>query len=229
MTVVSSDDLVASIKRTTNIPLISHSTTTKLYDLYEAYLFGLTVDAAESIGLTVHFRVADGTPAKELVLRTSPSAISRQAAAARPQDLFTHAELRRSGKPMLEVHLGVYIQSSSTVSHEADVGVIDANEATHARATGTNPRASKTILMLEAKCYGTNLPLHIGREFLGLGEEFHRSKDILVANSPSRSVHSMLSHRKRRTHLDLIPASDEETLLKSAITIKLKDYLASHP
>jgi hypothetical protein len=221
--VVPASALVNAIRSSITIPIRSHSEFTPKYDLYEVYLFGLCVEAAESIGLDVSFRDTSGMPTKALLLRTSPSSIWSQA------QLFTHAALSFHGSARLEVHLGIYVRAGSGVSHEADIVVIEATEAARSRVQQNDPRINKSAVMIEAKFYSSNVRLRTGREFLGLVADFGGGSSIFVSSSPGGSVHRLLSYRGRSAHFELIPKSTQENELKSQIATKLRDYLARHP
>jgi hypothetical protein len=221
--IVPASALVNAIQSSLAIPIRSHSEHTPKYDLYEVYLFGLCVQAAESIGLHVSFRDTSGMSTKTMLLRTSPSSIWSQA------QLFTHAVLSLHGAARLEVHLGIYVKGSSGVSHEADIVVIEATEAARARVQQNDPRVNKAAVVIEAKFHSSNVRLRAGREFLGLVADLGGGSSIFVSSSPGISVHRLLSHRSRSAHFELIPDSTQENELKSQVATKLRDYLARHP
>lgn len=221
--VVSASTLVSAIRSSLTIPIRSHSALTPGYDLYEVYLFGLCIDAAKSIGMSVSFRDATGMPKGSLILRTSPSSIWSQA------QKFTHATLSWQGRERLEAHLGIYVKAGSGVSHEGDVVVISAAEAARARVQRNDPRVNQAAVVIEAKFYSSNVRLGTGREFLGLVTDLGGGPPIFVASSPGGSVHRLLSYRSKSAHFELIPESPQENELKSHIATKLRDYLARNP
>jgi hypothetical protein len=221
--IVPAGTLIDAIRSSLSIPIRSHSALTPGYDLYEVYLFGLCIEAAESIGMGIAFRDAAGARVSDLLLRTSPSSIWSQA------QNFTHATLSWYGHERLEAHLGIYVRAGSGVSHEADVAIIEATEAARARVQRNDPRVNKAAVLIEAKFYSSNVRLSTGREFLGLGTDFGASASIFVASSPGGSVHRLLSYRGRSAHFELIPESPRENELKSQVATKLRDYLARHP
>ena len=98
----------------------------------------------------------------DLLFRTSPGSISSKA------PLFTHALIRFSGKPELEVHIGIKIQGKSRVPHECDVVVLPTSEADTCHSTNAHPRHSSIVIAAECKYYYSNLPFRLSREFLGL-------------------------------------------------------------
>ena len=222
-TIVSASALINAIQSSLTIPIRSHSELTPGYDLYEVYLFGLCVQAAESIGMSVSFQDTAGMPTSALLLRTSPSSIWSQT------QRFTHAALLLHGSVRLEVHLGIYVRAGSGVSHEADVAVIEATEAARARVQQNDPRVNQAAVAIEAKFYSSNVRLRTGREFLGLAADFGGGSSIFVSSSPGGSVHRLLSYRNRSAHFELVPESTQESELKSQIATKLRDYLARHP
>jgi hypothetical protein len=222
-TTVLIDTLIRAIQSSLARPIRSHSASTAGYDLYEVYLFGLCVEAAESIGMTVSFEDTSGAPTNTLVLRTSPSVIWSQV------QQFTHASLSVNGTPRLEVHLGIYIRAGSGVSHEGDVVVIETTEAARARVEHIDPRVSQAAVVIEAKFHGSNIRLRTGREFLGLAVDLGSGPSIFVSSSSGTSVHRLLSYRNRSGHFELIPGSTQENELRSQIATKLRDYLARHP
>lgn len=221
--VVSASTLVSAIRSSLTIPIRSHSALTPGYDLYEVYLFGLCIDAARSIGMSVSFRDATGASRSSLILRTSPSSIWSQA------QRFTHAALSLQSRERLEVHLGIYVKAGSGVSHEADVVVIEATEAARARVQRNDPRVNRAAVVIEAKFYSSNVRLGTGREFLGLVTDLGGGPPIFVASSPGGSVHRLLSYRSKSAHFELIPESPQENELKFQIATKLRDYIARHP
>ncbi len=220
MTTVDATTLVSAIQSTLLVPVISHPLGAPKYDLYEAYLFGLCVEAARSIGLDVRHLDATGAVVTSLNLRKSPSAIST------PTQNFTHVELSADSRVRLEIHLGIYVRAGSGVSHEGDVVVLDAGEAARARALNTDPRVNKAALVIEAKFHASNIRLRTGREFLGLGVDLGSDTAVFVSSSPSTSVHRLLSYRKRPGHFELIPGAAQEAELRSRIATQLRDYLA---
>jgi hypothetical protein len=221
--IVTSSVLVNAIRSSLTVSVRSHSAATPGYDLYEVYLFGICIEAAESIGMTASFEDMQGDPVTELVLRTAPSTIWSDAQS------FTHASLSIEGSLRLEAHLGIYLRAGSGVSHEADIAVIEAGEAARARVRRDDPRSSLAAIIIEAKFYAANVRLRTGREFLGLSTDIGSGKPIFVSSSPGPSVHQLLSHRRRAGHFGLIPGSIQENELRSQIATRLRDYLARRP
>lgn len=219
MAVVTAAELVAAAHAALSVPILSHSIASKTYDLYEAYLFGVVVEAAESIGLAVRFESASGASVAGLVLRASPSTIW---SGAQP---FTHAVFIKNNAPVLEAHLGIYIFATSGLSHEADVVVLDAEEASRARALQQDPRASSAAVVVEAK-FHASLALRTGREYLGLTTDLGKTSPILATSAPGPSVHRLVSYRGRAGHFELIPGSVKEGEFRSQVATRIRDHLA---
>jgi hypothetical protein len=163
---IPSQQLVAAIQTLLgNVSLPGLSATSKHYDLFEAFLFGLVVDAARQVTTAndVWFErpSAPGTKTHVIQLRTSPGWMH-----SGPQ--FTHAVVQLTAQRLVEVHLGIYVAGRSKIPHEYDVAIVEQTEAERARLLGVPPRSAKVVLFIEAKHWSANLGLPIAREFLGL-------------------------------------------------------------
>ena len=163
----------------------------KYYDLYEAYLFALVVEAARVVApACVSFESGAGVPVRMLFCGTSPGRMD--GASARR---YTHAVVALGGDPGrdLEIHLGVYFAGTQRVPHECDIAVVLRPEGLRARGNGVYPRASQLKLAFEAKYREANLRLAVGREFLGLRSQLKRDCCISVTNSEGPKTARMLS------------------------------------
>jgi hypothetical protein len=179
------------------------STNSRICDLYEAYIFGLIIEAAKIEGAQVTHRNIDGSTLTEFTFRTSPGNISSQ---RRP---YSYAIIDFRDKPRLEVHLGVYVAGKSEVPHECDVAVIYSDEAeTCRRNMNVLPRHTKVLISVECKFYTTGIGIDLGRGFLGLYEEigFGYGSRYFVTNTSSRSVEKMLSSHKRQWGHEIVPS-----------------------
>jgi hypothetical protein len=183
------DDLRTRLATRVNLTV-----TDKYYDLYEAYLFALVVDAARTVVLTVGgsvtFEDGTGTTVRDVVLRTSPGRMDGPNATR-----YTHAVVHVDGSQTrdLEIHLGVYFAGSQRIPHECDIAVVLRAEGERARTNGVYPRASQLRLALEAKYRESSLRLAVGREFLGLRSQMRPDCSYLVTNSVGPKVARMLN------------------------------------
>lgn len=213
------EDLVAEIIRLLPDvqPLVSSSDDGS--DLYEAFLFGAVVSAAESEGAHIWFKDVHGQQQTQLTFRTSPGYISSR---AHP---YSHAELVFPNRPQLEVHLGVRVAGNSHVAHECDVSVIKKAEADRCRAVGALPRSTQLILALEAKFYTANLPLGLARAFLGLRTDLGNRDVRFVANISSPSIAALLAARSPASwHENVVP--DNTYKLDGALRQVFANYRA---
>jgi hypothetical protein len=170
-------------------------------DLFEAYLFGLVIQAAREEGAQVDYQDVHGNRPPQFVFRTSPGQIY---STAHP---YTHAILRFPAHASLEAHVGVRVIGKSGVLHECDVLVLDHAEAATCRADRIPPRTASVVLAVECKYYASDLPLHLGRAFMGLSSELKKDDCIFVSNTTSRSVERLLTNTKRLWEREVFPAS----------------------
>src|SRR5205823_490877 len=106
-----------------------------------------------------------------------------------------------------ELQNGLRVLGSSKVLHELDVCILDRNHADRCRRLGIDADSSAVRFLTECKYYGANLPLHLGREYLGLGSEFSLRVKTLVANKASPEVHTLVKRHRGTTHFHLTSAN----------------------
>ena len=141
-------------------------------DLYEAYIFGLVIQAARALRYAVAFHTAAGA-ATNFHLRRSPGRISSSNASG---PMFTHAELSIGTHPPLELHTGVFVVGRSKVPHEADVLLLPKGVADRCRAANVDPPSAAARLVVEAKYYTSPVNLGTARGFLGLSKDLSAKK-----------------------------------------------------
>ena len=95
----------------------SYTTASAANDVFEAYVWSLMIAAARGEGALVSFETVGGTPANQLVFRTSPGNIYSI------HNQYTHGILNfrvcndvTATCPELEVHIGVYVAGKSPSS-----------------------------------------------------------------------------------------------------------------
>jgi hypothetical protein len=192
----SNEELLDAIRELLGDNALPHaSVEDKGYDLYEAFLFGLVVRAARRVfgDAAVWYETPGvGQTSDVRRLRTSPGAIHTSA-----QHGYTHAVIQVDPDRQLEVHLGIYVAGSSNVPHEADIAVIEAGEAERARSERVEPRSNQLLIAIEAKYYADNLPLSLGREYVGLHADLGAKDRMLVSSSSAPRVMTLLAARLR--------------------------------
>ena len=172
-----------------------------VYDIFEAYVWALVIDAARNEGASIQYKNVAGGTTSSLVFRTSPGAIY---SVAKP---YTHAELNFQGCPGVEAHLGIFVSGDSGVPNECDVAVLYQTEADMCRRSQAHPRCRKLVLAVECKFYSTNLRVDLARSFLGLTEEIQKQDRFFVSNVSSRSVSKMLEKHKRDWETQVSPSN----------------------
>ena len=107
-------------------------------DLYEAYIWSLVVQAAQSLGAAISFWDVHGNRVRaDFVFRTSPGYIF---STARP---YSHALISFENCPDLEAHVGIFVVGKSKVAPECDVAVLFSDEAYTCRQQNAHPRSSQ--------------------------------------------------------------------------------------
>lgn len=170
-------------------------------DVYEAYLLSRVIEAAKLEGAVVRYGSASGKAPTHFVFRTSPGHIYSSA------KNYTHATLSFPNCPDLEVHLGIRIRGKSGVLHEADVAVVERDEAIYCRKVNVDPRSRRVIVAIEAKYYVTHLSLSLARSYLGLVSDLSCKEPIFVTNTSSASVSRLLAARGKNWEDDVLPDS----------------------
>jgi len=206
-------------------PAVPPSLTTQsaVSDLYEGYLFCVVLEAARNEGARVTLKSANGTPPNPFIFRTSPGYLGSQ------QHNYGFAEIAFRDCPVLEAHVSVRVAGHSNVLHECDVSVIDKGEADVCRRIGMRlaPRSARVLIAIEAKFYTTDLPLHLGRAFLGLVRDFSVDKTFFVFNGTATSVSRLLAHKKQNWEHQIEPARVTDVArLRNGIQSAFKDFVA---
>jgi len=197
------------------------STSSAISDLFEAYIFGLVVKAAQAEKGNVEYYDVHGSVATTFVFRTSPGQLF---SAAHP---YTYASIEFPGKELLEAHVGVRVAGKSTVLHELDVCVLTHAEATTSRLYHVPPRSRSLELAIECKYYTTNLALGLARSFIGLDTDLSTTECFFVSSNSSESVEALLTSRARKWDSKILPANSRNVeRLRNAFQIVFQRYKA---
>jgi hypothetical protein len=189
-------------------------------DIFEAYIFSLLLEAARTETAAISFEDVNGKTPTIFTFRTSPGFIF-----SRTQD-YTHAVITFSGRPLLEAHLGVYVEGASGVLHECDVVVVDRSEARACRINQASPRSAKVLIATECKFYAATPSLGLGRGFLGLISDITAKDSFFVMNRKAPSIERLLARRRRHTCREsIIPANtDDVDLLMNSFRSAFREY-----
>lgn len=156
--------------------------------LYEASIWSLVWDAADTLGATCELRSATHGAA-QIVLRAGPCEIWTATAA------FTHLRITH-GSSVVQAHQGIYLNGVSGAYHQADLAILPDSECDVSLAKRRRPRASKLVFGSEAKCYGPPLGIDIARSFLGLRRDFS-SRVALVTCALPRTDQKLIAKHTR--------------------------------
>lgn len=168
------------------------------HDIYEGYILTLLLIAADNEGWKPFLRDGQNNPTNHVVFRLGPGRL--------PSGNFTHVLLTKPSRGDLEAHIGVkvigkapYVKTikrmSANVVHEFDLLVLPASAANLSRSSGIDPPHSSVLIHSEAKFYGGNLPLPLGRAVVGLAAECDLAgKSVLVTNQNGATVEDLIAH-----------------------------------
>lgn len=169
--------------------------------LYEGFVLSCLIKALRNIGATLQVRNGHGKPANTLNLRRAPGQIYNN-----PADVgfvLVNYENR-----LYEIHTDLRVSGTSKVLHELDICILEETHADSCRHQRVDPNGSKVRFLCECKCFGTSLPLRIGREFLGLCAEFHARAKTLASNSGNSSILALMRGHDRMTQFSLRPGDN---------------------
>lgn len=201
------DDLLDEIATTLGAAISSSLTSASdTSDIFEAYVFSLVLEAAQTEGASITYRDVFGNTPTDFVFRTSPGYIYST------NKKYTHAVILFPNKAPLEAHIGVRVVGKSDVLHECDVAVIQQLEAETCRLHQVPPRSSKVLIAVECKFYSTPLQLHLARAFIGLTTDLSAENPIFVSNNSSDSLEKLLTGRGRDWEHNLVPSSSVEVM-----------------
>jgi hypothetical protein len=168
------------------------------HDIYEGYVLTLLLKAADNQLWKWQLRDGKGKPTSHVLFRLGPGRL--------PSGNFTHVLLTKPGKADLEAHIGVKVvgkapyvktkkKKSVNVVHEFDLLVLRSADANFCRGLGGDPNRSSVVVHAEAKYYGGNLPLPLGRAVVGLAVECDlAAKSVLVTNQNGPTVEDLIAH-----------------------------------
>lgn len=192
-------------------------------DLYEAYLFGLVIEAARLNGYAIEFETPSGV-AKQLHLRRSPGRLNSPGSGGQP---FTHAVLSVGTRPPLELHTGVVVAGRSHVVHEVDVLLIIQEEAERCRrpSVDVDPRSGKARMVVEAKYYTKPVDLATSREFLGLSKDLSARAMVFACTVGSPSAIALLAGTPSVEYdTGVLPFREGEASFRGFVKRLLRDY-----
>lgn len=183
---------------TTNV----YASRTAIDKIYEVYILSCVIQSLGAIGCTLHVIDSNGRSTTNFKFRLSPGYIYS------PTVISSFIHIAYNGNDY-ELHNGIRALGKANVLHELDVAIITSDEAMRCRRNNLQPRHSKIKFLAECKYYGAALPLHLGREFLGLCSEFSIRVKSLTSNVGSDSIHKLLTSHRQTENFNIDPSNDK--------------------
>lgn len=172
---------------------LGYSSSTAAHDIYEGYILALLLKAASDECWTAELRDGSDNPTTNAIFRLGPGRLS--------SGNFTHVRLTKLGKVALEAHIGVKVRGASSITHEFDLLLLPATVAAKCRRANRDPSSGDVIAHVEAKYYGGNLGLPVGRAVVGLALDcrmtahlHRRRRSFLVTNQNGPTVKTLLQY-----------------------------------
>ena len=217
------EDLLAVIRTVLPPGGASQIERSELNDLFEAYVLSGLVLAAQAEQWTASLHDMNSAPANSALFRRSPGNIYSSPGSQN----FTHFVLERAGVMPLEAHIGIKLTGKSAVEHECDVALVPQDHAEFCRQNQVHPRSTRLIFSAECKFLAGNVPLHMGRGFVGLVTELtsRYGECHFVVNTSSSHVMKMLARQKRYSHEDVRPGTNRFETFQSACRKMLDSYV----
>ena len=172
--------------------------------LYEAYVFGLCLQALKELGANLRASSVTGSPG-QFIFRGGPGQIYSQT-----RD-YGHVEFTLNGKEF-ELHSSIEYRGTSGMYHEIDVSILCGRAARKCRESSVNPRPSSLVGAWECKFYTGSLPKRAGRTFVGLLADMGGSFRVsgLCSNSQSHQLRLYYSKKSRpHAHFHLTPREQD--------------------
>ncbi len=177
-------------------PVLASPTATE--KLYEVFVWSCAIRSLQRIGATLECRDSYDRPTNTIVFRLAPGLIFSPASAP------GFVKIDYNGQEY-ELHGGVRIEGRSGVLHELDVAVFKRDEAVRCRQNSISPSYSKTKMLFECKFYGNSLPLHLGREFIGLCAECSMRIKAIASNQERDEIRRLIRPHRATAHFTISP------------------------
>jgi hypothetical protein len=167
---------------------------------YEAYVFGLCLQAARELGVTPTLRGISGAP-DPFVFRGGPGQIHSTSRN------YGYAEFTL-GSESFEVHANVEFRGTSGMTHEIDVCILRGVDARRCRQRPDDPQAASLVGGWECKFYAGRIEKVLGRAFVGLLDDM--GPNVRLSGLCSNSHHPQLRRylrpqRRPQPHFQLTP------------------------
>ena len=168
--------------------------------MYEAYVFGLCLQALQELGADLRASSVTGSPGRFIFRGGAGQIYSRTRN-------YGHVEFTLNEK-QFELHSSIEYCGTSGMFHEIDVSVLSAQAAWKCRETSVSPRPSSLVGAWECKFYTGRLPKEVGRTFVGLLADMGSSFRVsgLCSNTENQQLGLYYSKKNRpHAHFHLTP------------------------
>lgn len=191
-----------------NIPSVGGSTSATAQrglveeKAYEAYIFGLCLQAVRSLGVEPTLLGISGTPTP-FIFRGGPGQIHST------HKNYGYAFFDLAGLAY-EIHCDIEYRGTSDMTHELDISILRADDAQSCRNQPDDPGSASLFGAWECKFYGGPLDKHLARAFVGLVDDLgHIRVCGFCSNSTHIQMHGYFEPKRRPyPHLDLSPYSE---------------------
>lgn len=170
--------------------------------LYEIFILICVIRALKIINVSnIQVRDSNDVASNNLIFRLGPGRIYSPSSS--PGFIFFVYKNNE-----YEIQNGLRVKGHSNVLHELDVCIIDRKEATRCRTKNIDPTRGIKFFA-ECKFYGTILPLHLGREYLGLSSEFSCRVKTIISNSSSDEILRLVTKHKGTINFDVSTSTSQ--------------------
>jgi len=189
--------------------------------LYEMYIYGLVIRALQTINARLTpIDSRSGSSVSSFVFRLGPGYIYSPTTTP----CYVLVEYQSY---IYELHNDLQVVGNSDILHELDICLLRREEADSARRARIHPPARSIRLLIECKCYGSSLQLHLGREFLGLLKDFRVKVRSFVSNISDGSLHTYITHHDAHEDFEVTPLNQQrETQFINWLADELRQVLA---
>ena len=178
----------------------------EIFKLYELFVLSCILRALKDVGAVLTPKDGSGHRINGIIFRMGPGKIYGSAST-------DYIHIKWSNRRSYEAHNSLYITGTSGIDNEADVCIIGHRHGRGMYRRRKSPNEQFTSFFVECKHYGKpNLPQSLGREFVGLSEEFSSGLGAFVANKSNENISQIVSAHNGARSFKLTPSDKLERL-----------------
>ena len=170
--------------------------------LYEGFIFACIIESLTHLRARLQACDENDRPTRTFTFKTKPSLIYTSG---------LNYVLVSVGSRNYELHTNLRVLGYSGALHELDVMLLKHETGRRCRLKKFLPGRGSVRLLVECKFYGgTRLPLHLGREYLGLSSEFKAVRiKTIASNIGSHEIHVMITAHHGTENFYVSPRAPE--------------------